>query len=77
MVALNVFLGTKVPKLPRLKRLRELAALSQDDLAQRANVARTTLLRIERLETSARPSTVRKLATTLECEPRDLLGPEQ
>jgi transcriptional regulator with XRE-family HTH domain len=65
-----------VPKLTRLRHLRELAALSQDDLAQRAGIARTTLLRIERLEAEARPSTTRKLADALGVEPRELMEPE-
>lgn len=62
-----------VPKLPHLKRRRELAALSQQDLADRAGIARSTLLKLERLEAEARPSTVRKLAEALGIEPRELM----
>ncbi len=62
-----------VPKLTGLRRMRELAALSQDDLAKKSGVSRTSILRIERLESSARPSTVRKLIAALKCEPVDLI----
>lgn len=63
-----------VPRLPRLKRRREEAALTQGQLAERAGVARTTIVALER-GAEARPSTLRKLADALACEPRELLEP--
>jgi DNA-binding XRE family transcriptional regulator len=59
-------------KLPGLKRARHLAALSQEELGKRAGVQRFTVTRLEN-GGEALPSTVRKLADALECEPRDLL----
>jgi transcriptional regulator with XRE-family HTH domain len=66
-----------VPTLPNLRRLRERALLTQDELANRAGVARSTLVKLERLEAEARPSTIRKLAAALNCDPMSLLPPPQ
>jgi transcriptional regulator with XRE-family HTH domain len=64
-----------VVSLPGLLRQRLLAALTQEQLAERAGVQRPT---VSRLETGgdARPTTVRKLADVLGCSPRDLIEPE-
>lgn len=63
-----------MPALPRLKQRREEAALSQQDLATKASVSRPTIANLELGRSSARPSTVRKLALALDCRPRDLMG---
>ena len=58
--------------LPRLKRERVAAGLSQRDLAERAGVTQTTIVKAEQ-GTIVRPSTVRKLARALGVQPRDLI----
>lgn len=63
-----------MPKLPSLRRYRELAALTQQELADRAGIARTTLVHLEQQKAGARPTTVRKLAEALKVEPRALLS---
>lgn len=48
-----------------IKRLRVLREMSQDELAEAANVARQTLSNIERGATTARPSSMRRIAEAL------------
>ncbi len=60
-------------KLPGLWRQRQLAALTQAQLAERAGVQRTTIVNLEK-GSEAFPTTVRKLADALHCEPADLIG---
>lgn len=62
-----------VPALPNLRRLRQQAALSQRELAERAQVRVATVTDLEAGRTEARPSTIRKLADALKCEPRELM----
>ena len=67
--------STTVGQMPRLTRLRELrqrSALSQADLAERAHVARTTIIRLEGGDPNVLPSTLRKLARALHVKPSDL-----
>jgi transcriptional regulator with XRE-family HTH domain len=61
-----------VVKVPGLKRMRLKVPLSQRELAQRSGVAAST---IANAETGAEvyPSTVRRLAKALGCEPRELM----
>jgi transcriptional regulator with XRE-family HTH domain len=59
-------------KTTRLKELRERAALSQEDLARKSDVSRTTIARLEAGERPARPSTRRKLAEALGVLPEEL-----
>jgi transcriptional regulator with XRE-family HTH domain len=61
----------------RLRRLRLRDGLSQRDLAERAGLTQSTVLRLENEQVAPRPSTVRKLARALGCRPRDLTEPEQ
>ncbi len=61
-----------VVKLPGLQQRRLLAALTQTELSQKANVGRATIARIERGE-EARPSTLRRLAEALHCTTADLM----
>jgi DNA-binding XRE family transcriptional regulator len=60
-----------------LKVLRNRAVLSQQDLADRAGVAKRTIVNLEVGRTTAHPSTVRKLADALGVEPTALVEPPQ
>ena len=60
--------------LHRLREYRERNALSQDELATRAGVTRTTVVRLEQRKTGAQPGTLRKLARALSVKPEELLG---
>ena len=60
----------------KLKRLREDRVLSQRELARMANLAYGTVWRIENGYPEARTSTIRKLATVLGVEPRELIRRE-
>lgn len=62
-----------VPALTRLRDLRTRAAWSQRDLADRAGVAQTTIVRLERGDPNVLPSTLRKLAKALNVKPSDLI----
>lgn len=68
--------STSVGPMPRLIRLRELrlrAAMTQADLAERAGVARTTIVRLEQGDPNVLPTTLRKLARALRVkQPADL-----
>lgn len=62
------------PLSEKLKTERRRAALTQGELAAKAGVGITTIVRIESGEiTEPRVSTLRKLAGALDIEPRDLL----
>jgi transcriptional regulator with XRE-family HTH domain len=65
---------TVAPLRENLRQTRRRAALTQGELAQKAGVGVTTIVRIETGEiTEPRVSTLRKLAQALGVEPRDLL----
>lgn len=49
-------------------------ALSQEEVAERAGLARSTVLKAE-AGRRLRPSTIRKLARALRCRPSDLVVP--
>jgi transcriptional regulator with XRE-family HTH domain len=57
----------------RLRELREERFLSHRELAQKAGVSPTTVLRIENDEGDTQRRTVRKLAAALGVEPGELL----
>jgi transcriptional regulator with XRE-family HTH domain len=61
----------------KLKRLREDRVLSQRELARMANLAYGTVWRIENGFPEARTLTIRKLASALGVEPRELLRQEE
>jgi transcriptional regulator with XRE-family HTH domain len=61
-----------VPRLIRLRELRLQSAMSQADLAERAGVARTTIIRLEAGDPNVLPSTLRKLARALRVKPVNL-----
>jgi len=65
---------TLVPVLTHLKEFRQRAALSQADLADRAHVARTTIIRLEAGDPNVQPLTLRKLARALKVKPAELIG---
>jgi transcriptional regulator with XRE-family HTH domain len=57
----------------KLRRLRREAALSQQELADRAGTTQETISRLERGHNAARGSTIRKLANALGVQPRELM----
>jgi transcriptional regulator with XRE-family HTH domain len=57
--------------VPSLRRVRLLESLSQEELAKRARLHRTTVMHLE-AGGQARPRTVRKLAQALDVHPREL-----
>ena len=57
--------------VPGLRRLRDRRALTQEELAERAGVSRTTVMRAESGE-DIRQSSVRKLARALGVRPATL-----
>jgi transcriptional regulator with XRE-family HTH domain len=61
-----------VPALTQLRELRTRAALSQRDLAKKAGLAQTTIVRLEQGDPNVLPSTLRKLAKALRVRPTDL-----
>jgi transcriptional regulator with XRE-family HTH domain len=63
----------EVVKIGRnLKRLREDRLLTQAELAERAGVALSSLVRIENDQVNPRFSSIRKLARALDVEPKEL-----
>jgi transcriptional regulator with XRE-family HTH domain len=59
--------------LPGLAEHRYRRGLTQRQLGEVAGVAHTTVQRLESLRRGAYPQTLRKLATALRVEPKDLL----
>ena len=57
--------------VPRLREQREKRAFSQQELADRSGVSRTTIIKLEGGR-GAWPQTVRKLARALKVDPADL-----
>lgn len=65
---------TVTPLREKLRDYRRRIALTQGELAERSGVGITTITRIESGHiTEPRVSTLRKLAESLDVEPRDLL----
>jgi transcriptional regulator with XRE-family HTH domain len=62
-------------KLTRLRTLRERAALTQQELAERAGVSRSTVLRLESGQDEPFPRTARRLARALKVKTSDLMEP--
>ena len=61
----------------KLRRLRREAALSQQELADRAGTTQETISRLERGHHAARGHTLRRLAEALGVEPRELMKVEE
>jgi transcriptional regulator with XRE-family HTH domain len=57
---------------PRLRELRDKASLSQEELAERAGVSRTTIAELELGKRKPQPKTRRKLAKALGVAPHEL-----
>jgi transcriptional regulator with XRE-family HTH domain len=57
-----------------LRRLREDRLLTQAELAERAGIALSSLVRIENDQVDPRFTSIRKLAQALEVDPRALTG---
>ncbi len=55
-----------------LRRLREDRLLTQAELAERAGIALSSLVRIENDQVDPRFSSIRKLARALDADPREL-----
>jgi len=58
----------------RLRDLRVRRALTQEELADKADVGTNTVARLERNETEPHMSTLRKLAKALDVDPSELIG---
>jgi transcriptional regulator with XRE-family HTH domain len=58
----------------RLRDLRVRRALTQEELADKADVGTNTVARLERNETEPHMSTLRKLARALDVNPSELIG---
>ena len=57
----------------RLRDLRVRRALTQEELADKADVGTNTVARLERNETEPHMSTLRKLASALDVKPANLV----
>ena len=57
----------------KLKELRKRRVLTTEELAERADVGRNTIYRLEHGKAGAQPRTIRKLAAALGVEPEDLI----
>jgi transcriptional regulator with XRE-family HTH domain len=57
----------------RLRQLRKQSLMTQEELAERSDVAVSTIIRIERNQVEPHGSTIRKLAEALEVEPQELV----
>jgi len=60
--------------LGRLRAVRERKMLSTGELAERAGIAKTTVLDLEHGRTAAHLRTARKLAAALEVDPAELIS---
>ena len=60
----------------RLRELRDKASLSQEELAERSGVSRTTITDLELGKRKPHPKTRRKLAEALGVEPAELMDSE-
>jgi len=63
-------------QLARLRQARERALLTQEELAQRSGVAKSTVNRLEQGLQEARISTARRLANALGVTAADLMAEE-
>ncbi len=61
----------------RLRQLRQERALSLRELGERSGVAFDTINKLENERREAQPRTIRKLAETLDVEPKELMKREE
>ncbi len=66
--------GERYEKLRGLKRARKLAALTTQDLGDRAGVEQSMVSKLENLRRGAHPGTIRKLAEALRTTPKEIIG---
>jgi transcriptional regulator with XRE-family HTH domain len=57
----------------RVREFRELLAMTQEELATKAQLSRTTIVRIENGQIGARPPVVKRLARALKVKPAELI----
>ncbi len=57
----------------KLREARKRALLTQQELAEKAGVGVTTIVRIERNQVEPHARTIRKLAACLDMDPKELL----
>src|SRR5918911_4167652 len=69
--------GSNTVDVSPLRRLRQQAVMSQQQLADESGVARDTISKLETGQRRAYPTTIRKLATSLGVEPRELVEERQ
>lgn len=62
-----------MPALPNLRRLREAKFLTQQELAEKAEIHKVTIARLEGGKAQAEFRTTRKLAEALGVAPEELL----
>jgi transcriptional regulator with XRE-family HTH domain len=60
----------------KLRQLRRRRVLTLEELAEKANVGRNTIWRLEHGVMGAQPRTIRKLAKALAVEPEELVKAE-
>jgi transcriptional regulator with XRE-family HTH domain len=64
-------------RLDRLKEWRSYRGLTQEELAEQANVARYSISNYEKGKTSARRDTAKRIARALDVELEDLMTPPE
>ena len=60
--------------VPRLREIRERRVLSIRELAERSGLSHVAIVALEKGRSTARPSTIRRLAAALAVEPHVLMG---
>ena len=60
----------------KLNELRRRRVLTMEELAEKADVGRNTIWRLENGKMGAQPRTIRKLANALDVEPEELVSVE-
>jgi len=70
-------LTSRLVRLTRLRRRRLERGWSLADLSRETGLSARTLSLLERGVREPRPATIALLARVIECEPRDLMEPEQ
>ena len=61
----------------RLRQLRISKGLTQRDLADKADIDKSTVYRVENLQTTPSPTTIRKLAHALDVTPEELQSAQE
>jgi len=69
--------GRPARRLKRLRAIREDHAMSQAELAKKAELSRATIVSLESGRAGAQYATIRRLAEVLAVQPADLFGDDQ